>query len=188
MLEAFDVIKGLWSGEPVTLHGEHYTITDAVGTPLPHRPGGPPVIIGGGGKRVLSEAAKRADIVGLNASLHAGSIGPEAVRSALGERFVEKRAWVQEAAGDRFEKIEIQLLTFLVMVTEGADELFETMAPGFGVTAEEAKTVPMVLVGTEAAICEQLIHHREVYGTSYIVIHEGEIDAMAPVVARLAGT
>ncbi|MFT7649906.1 MAG: putative F420-dependent oxidoreductase [Candidatus Poriferisodalaceae bacterium] len=188
MLEAFDIVKGLWSDEPVTLQGEHYTITDAVGTPKPHRPGGPPVIIGGGGKRVLSEAAKRADIVGLNASLHSGSIGPEAVQSALGTRFLEKRQWVEDAAGDRFEQIELQLLTFLVMVTDGAQDLFESMAPGFGVSAEDAKTIPMVLVGTEDAICEQLHHHRETYGTSYIVIHDGEVEAMAPIVARLAGS
>ena len=74
------------------------------------------------------------------------------------------------------------------MVTDGAQDLFESMAPGFGVSAEDAKTIPMVLVGTEDAICEQLHHHRETYGTSYIVIHDGEIEAMAPIVARLAGS
>lgn len=188
MLEAVEIITGLWGPEPVTFAGQHYTIDGATGTPRPHTDGGPPVIIGGGGRRVLSAAARLADIVGLNASLSAGSIGPEAVLSALGERFAERRAWVEEAAGDRFAELELQLHTFMVIVTDDADSLFEQMAPGFGVTPEQAKTIPMVLAGTVEQICEQLHHHREAYGTSYIVIHDGEIDAMAPVVARLAGT
>lgn len=188
MLEAVDIITGLWGDAPVNHAGEHYTITNALGTPRPHTPGGPPLTIGGGSKRVLSEAARRADIVGLNASLHAGSIGPEAVLSALGERFVERRRWIEEAAGDRFPQLELQLHTFMVVVSDDADGLFDQMAPGFGITPEQAKTIPMVLAGTIDAICDQLEHHRETYGTSYIVIHDGEIDVMAPVVARLAGT
>jgi probable F420-dependent oxidoreductase len=188
MLEAVDIVKGLWGDGPVDHRGEHYTVTGATGTPRPHTPGGPPVIIGGGGKRVLSEAATRADIVGLNASLHAGSMGTEAVMSALGDRFAERRAWVEAAAGDRFPELELQLHTFMVVVSDDAHTLFEQMAPGFGLTPEQARSIPMVLAGTVEEICDQLAHHREVYGTSYIVIHDGEIDAMAPVVARLAGT
>lgn len=188
MLEAVDIITGLWGDGPVTHNGRHFTITDALGTPRPHTEGGPPVIIGGGGKRVLTAAAQRADIVSLNASLHAGSIGVEAVLSALGPRFVERRQWVEDAAGDRFPELELQLHTFMAVVSDDADALFEQMAPGFGITAEQARTIPMVLAGTIDDICEQLQHHRETYGTSYIVVHEGEIDAMAPVVDRLAGT
>jgi probable F420-dependent oxidoreductase len=188
MLEAVTVMRGLWSDEPVNHAGPNYTITAATGSPTPHTPGGPPVIIGGGGKRVLTAAAQVADIVGLNASLHEGEMGLEAVRSALGDRFLERRNWVEAAAGARFDDLELQMNTFMVIVDDQVDELFETMAPGFGVTAEEAKTIPMVLAGSINSICEQLHHHREVYGTSYFVIHDSEIDAMAPVVARLART
>ena len=188
MLEAVEIITGLWADGPVDFEGEHYTITGALGTPRPHTPGGPPVIIGGGGKRVLSEAARVADIVGLNASLHEGSVGAEAVLSALGERFLERRRWVEEAAGDRFDEMELQLNTFMVIESDDPGGLFDQMAPGFGITPEQAKTIPMVLVGTIDGICEQLHHHRETYGVYYIVIHEGEIDTMAPVVARLSGS
>ena len=134
MIEAISVIKGLWGDTPVDHDGDHYRITGARGTPLPHTPGGPPVIIGGGGRRVLRAAAEHADIVGLNASLHAGAVGTEAVLSALGDRFAERRAWVEEAAGDRFDQLELQLHTFMVIVSEDADALFDQMAPGFGVT------------------------------------------------------
>ena len=188
MIEAIEVVQGLWSGEPLDFRGSHYEISGLTGTPSPHQPGGPPIIVGGGGKRVLTEAALRADIVGLNASLHAGSVGPETALSALGERFLERRNWVEEAAGDRFPEIELQMNTFMTAVTNTtseANEMFEGMAPMFGLSAEQARTIPMVLAGTISDVCDQLHRYRELYGTSYWVIHEGEVDAMAPVVAKM---
>jgi len=191
MVEAIDVVRGLWSGQPLNFQGEHYVVRDMTGAPSPCQPGGPPIIVGGGGKRVLTEAARRADIVGLNASLHAGSVGPETAFSALGERFLERRNWVEEAAGERFSQLELQMNTFMTAVTATtaeADEMIEGMAPMFGLSPDQARTIPMVLAGTVNDVCEQLHHHRELYGTSYWVIHEGEVDAMAPVVAKMSGT
>ena len=191
MLEAIEVMRGLWSGEPFDFRGSHYEISGLTGTPSPHQSGGPPIIVGGGGKRVLTEAALRADIVGLNASLHSGSVGPETALSALGERFLERRNWVEEAAGDRFPEIELQMNTFMTAVTNTtseANEMFEGMAPMFGLSPEQARTIPMVLAGTISDVCDQLHRYRELYGTSYWVIHEGEVDAMAPVVAKLTDT
>ena len=188
MIEAIEVVQGLWSGEPFNFQGSHYEISGLTGTPSPHQPGGPPIIVGGGGKRVLTEAALRANIVGLNASLHAGSVGPETALSALGERFLERRNWVEEAAGDRFPEIELQMNTFMTAVTNTtseADQMFDGMAPMFGLSPEQARTIPMVLAGTISDVCDQLHRYRELYGTSYWVIHEGEIDAMAPVVAKM---
>ena len=40
--------------------------------PMPVQKPGPPILIGGGGKRVLSIAAREADIVGINPNLKAG--------------------------------------------------------------------------------------------------------------------
>ena len=191
MVEAIDVVRGLWSGQPLNFQGDHYVVRDMTGAPSPCQPGGPPIIVGGGGKRVLTEAARRADIVGLNASLHAGSVGPETALSALGERFLERRNWVEEAAGERFSQLELQMNTFMTAVTATtaeADEMIEGMAPMFGLSPDQARTIPMVLAGTVNDVCEQLHHHRELYGTSYWVIHEGEVDAMAPVVAKMSGT
>ena len=188
MIEALEVIKGLWRGEPFDYDGEHYQISGIVGRPLPYAPGGPPVIIGGGGKRVLTEAARLADIISLNPNLRSGTVGPDAARSSVAAKFAERRQWIADAAGDRFADIEIQLNTFMALVTEDADSILEQFAPGFGLTLDEAREVPLVLAGTVDDICEQLHHHRETYGASYIIVHDPEVDAMAPVVARLAGT
>src|SRR5450631_1248337 len=69
MEESLTIMKSLWSTGACTFAGEHYTVTGAVGAPLPHRRPHPPIIIGGGGRRVLGIAAREADIVGVNPSL-----------------------------------------------------------------------------------------------------------------------
>ena len=107
MIEYTKIVKALFAEEPVTFDGEHYRITDLPGTPRPHTPGGPPILIGGGAKRVLRFAGATADIVGLNASIHSGEIDTAAAHDALPARFDEKLGWVREGAGDRFDDIEI---------------------------------------------------------------------------------
>ena len=92
---------------------------------------------------------------------------------------------------DRFPELELQMNTFMTAVTSNtseADEMFEGMAPMFGLSPEQARTIPMVLAGTVIDVCEQLEHYRDLYGTSYWVIHEGEVDAKAPVVAKMTDT
>ena len=134
---------------------------------------------------MLTEAARRADIISLNPNLRSGTVGVDAARSSVAEKFAERRQWIADAAGDRFADIEIQPHTFMALVSDDADSVLAQFAPGFGVTLEEARETPLVLAGTVDDICEQLHHHREAYGASYIVIHDPEVDAMAPVVARL---
>ena len=81
MAESLTVMKSLWSTGACTFEGEHYQITGAIGAPLPHHRPHPPIIIGGGGKRVLGIAAREADIVGVNPSLAAGYVGPEVLET-----------------------------------------------------------------------------------------------------------
>ena len=71
-VEGLAVIKGVMADGPFSFAGEHYTITDYDGLPKPVQRPRPPILIGGGGKRVLSIAAREADIVGINGTLGAG--------------------------------------------------------------------------------------------------------------------
>ena len=75
----------------------------------------------------------------------------------------------------------------LVVVTEDVEPLYGQFAELFGLPLEHIKKSPVGVAGTVASICEQLEERRERWGFSYIVIHEGEIEAFAPVVAALAG-
>ena len=188
MAESLGVMKSLWSTGAATLAGEHYTITGAVGAPLPHSRPHPPIIIGGGGRRVLGIAAREADIVGVNPSLAAGYVGPEVLETTTAEYYDQRIAWIREAAGDRFDALELQCLTFLVQIVPDREDAVGRLASMMGVTPEQVDGSPIALVGTIEQIAERLVERRERFGFSYIVVHEAEMEEFAPVVAALAGT
>jgi alkanesulfonate monooxygenase SsuD/methylene tetrahydromethanopterin reductase-like flavin-dependent oxidoreductase (luciferase family) len=148
----------------------------------------PPIIIGGGSKRVLSIAAREAEIVGFSPSLAEGVVGLATAKSAVAERFRERVDWVKEAAGPRLAELEFQVLTFAVQVTEHREQFLDDAASLFGLTPEEVAGSPVALVGTVPEICETLLSRREEYGFSYLVVHDENIEDFAPVVAALAGT
>ena len=189
MAEGLQVMKGLWSSpEPVSFTGAHYTIDGAVGTPRPHTRPHPRICIGGGGRRVLSLAGREADIVGVNATLTAGEVGVEAAATSTPSAFDEKVGWIRAAAGERAEDLELQCNCAFVSVVPNRRELAAAMAPAFGLTADEALEVPLVLAGTVEELSETLVQRRERYGFSYWVVPDEAMVAFAPVVERLAGT
>lgn len=99
MGEALQIMKALWSSEaPVDFAGRHYRLRGALGTPRPVSRPHPRICIGGGGRRILSLAAREADIVSLNATLRGGRLGAGEGFTATASAFDEKIAWVREAA------------------------------------------------------------------------------------------
>lgn len=186
--EAVQIIEALWADGTCTFSGDHYVVTEAIGRPRPFRQPRPTLLLGGGGKRVLSFAARHADVVGVNANLRAGYVGAEAAQTVTAERFDQRIGWIREAAGDRFDSLELQVLTVVAAITEDRQAMAELMAPAFGLEPAAALEVPMVVVGTVGQICETLHERRDRYGFSSYVFHEGEIDAFASVVDRLSGT
>ena len=185
--EALHVIKQCFTGEKFTYHGEHYRITDYASYPKPAQ-AHLPILVGGGGKRVLSIAAREADIIGVNPNLRAGEIGLDAATDSLQEQTDRKIGWICDAAGSRIDDIEIQMRFFITKVTDDRMKLATAMAPGFGVSPEEALESGAALVGTETEVIEQLHERRERWGLSYVVFGDENIDEFAPIVAKLAGT
>ena len=189
MAEGLRVIEALWSSpEPLSFTGAHYAIDGTVGTPRPHSRPHPKICIGGGGRRVLSLAAREADIVGINATLTAGEVGRDAATTATPRAFDEKVGWIRAAAGERFGDLELQCNCAFVSVVPNRREIAEAMAPAFGLTADEALEVPLVLAGTVDQLCDTLVQRRERYGFSYWSVPDEAMVAFAPVVERLAGT
>lgn len=186
--EAVTIIKMLWSTGRADFVGRHYQVEGLQGSPMPYRVGGPPILIGGGGRKVLSLGGREADIVGFTTSLSEGALGPGAAQGSLAERFAERVSWVAEAAGSRFGELELQLHTFAVLVMDDPEPVLAPVAAGFGLSVEQVREVPMVLAGPVPALVETLQRRREEYGFSYVVIHDHEADSFAPVVAALAGT
>jgi len=187
--EAVKVVKGLLRTDgPFNFHGQHYEVLGHTLTPRPVQQPGPPLIIGGGGQRVLSFAAQHADIVSLNVNLREGTGGVETALDATPERTRTKVAWVKEAAGGRFDDIELNSLIGFVMVTDDARGLASQMAPAFGLDPGEALHVPLALVGTLDQMAEELEWRRAEYGISYWSIESDAWEILAPLVSKLAGT
>lgn len=190
MIEATSIIRGLWSGESVHHRGEHYTITDLVGLPTPHTPGGPPLLLAGGAPRMLRFAGANADIVGVNPSIHSGEIDSDAARDGLADRMDAKLAWVREGAGDRFDDLELNAWIPVVSITDDAQAVAELLAPGFGLGGEDPAELldsPMVLAGTVPELVDRLHARRERWGFSYHVVQNESALELAPLVAELTG-
>jgi probable F420-dependent oxidoreductase len=183
-VEGVRVIKGLFADGPLTFAGEYYTITDYDGMPKPLQKF-PPILIGGGGKRVLTIAAREADIVGINGNLRSGIIGPDAIASMTAEAVDEKVALVKAAAGER--PIELNVRSFVMNVTDSRIAVAENLASMVGFTDEAVLASPFVLVGTTNQIIDDLQARRERWGFSYVIVGPDEVEAFAPVVEELAG-
>ncbi len=185
--ESLRVLKALFSDGPVDFDGEHYRITGLEGTPKPHQRPHPPIMVAGGAERILSVAGRHADIVGINPSLAAGVIDQRAGSTATPAATDRKLDWIRDAAGSRFETVEIHTRVHLAMVTDDRDGVAAMMAPALGIEAEDAMASPHALVGTVDQCVDTLQRWRDRWGISYIGLNADVMEAMAPLVERLAG-
>ena len=186
-LEGLAVIRGALGPEPFSFSGDHYTITGYNGLPKPVQQPAPPILIGGGGPRVLRIAGREADIVGVNPSLSAGVIDQSTFATATAESTDEKLAIVREAAGERLDQIELNVRTFMVMVTDDVTQSLDALASFAGSEPKAVNESPYALVGPPSKLVEDLLARRERWGFSYVIIGQSEAEAFAPVVAELAG-
>lgn len=186
--EALAVIKGAMADGPFSFDGEHYSISNYDAKPKPLQRPHPPILVGGGGRRVLGIAAREADIVGINGSLQAGEIGPEALGTMTLDAVTERVGWVREAAGDRIDDIELNIRVFFVSVTADRTSVIDGVASMFGVDPGAVEQSPFALVGSVNAITEDLLRRREQLGFSYVIVGPDDVEPFAPVVAALAGT
>jgi probable F420-dependent oxidoreductase len=187
--EGVAIVAGLLeSDDPFSFSGRHYTVTEHALLPRPVQRPRPPLILGGGGKRVLTIAGQWADIVSINVDLRAGTGGPEAAPNASPAATRQKVAWVKEAAGTRFEDIELNCLIGFAIITDDRHKIVDAMAPTFGIDPADALHIPLALIGTLDEMVEELQWRREEYGISYFSVEAGCWEELAPVVSRLAGT
>jgi probable F420-dependent oxidoreductase len=188
LAEAITVVKALFADGPAVFEGEHYRVSGLEGTPKPRQRPGPPLLLGGGGRRMLSLAGREADIVGLNPTLTAGVIDANAGPSATAEATEQKLRWIAEGAGDRYDDIELQTRIHLTAITDDRRGLAEAIAPGLGVSPDQALETPHALAGTVEDIVEQCLERRERFGISYVTVDLEAHETFAPIVSRLTGT
>jgi probable F420-dependent oxidoreductase len=186
--EGLAVVKGLLAGGRFSFAGRYYTVTEHPGTPRPVQRPRPPILVGGGGRRVLSLAGREADIVSVNFDLRSGTIGTQVGVTATAEATAQKVGWIREAAGERFDDLELSFTAVMTMVTEDRYAVAAGLGQGFGLTAEQVLAMPNFAVGTVVEIADELERRRDELGFSYVVVGGECQEAMAPVVQRLVGT
>ena len=185
--ESVAIVKGLLAGERVTFTGRHYSIADLEGRPVPVQRPHPPILIGGGGQRTLSLAAREASIVGFVPRALKDGSGLD--RTDFGEAALrQKIQWARAADGDHFDSLELNALIQAVVVSDQRTHTADQLAARFKVARDLVLESPYVLLGTIDEICDTIRQRRERYGISYLTVFERDMEAFAPVVERLAGT
>lgn len=186
-IEGLDVIRGCMAAESFSYSGKYYTITNYTGLPKPIQAPCPPILIGGGGKRVLTYAAQHADIVGVNATLTAGAVGPDVIATMSAAAVDDKVAIVRNAVGARVNDIEMNIRAFMVNVTDDASGAINRLASAMHVDDSMIAETPFALIGPPSKLIEDLLARRERWGFSYVIVGGEDIDSFAPVVAALRG-
>ncbi|HUY99429.1 MAG TPA: TIGR03621 family F420-dependent LLM class oxidoreductase [Thermomicrobiaceae bacterium] len=172
LAESLAIVKPLLSGQTVDFTGRHYRATGAAISPAPAQLP-PPLLIAGGQRRMLELAAHGADIIALG-------IEP----GASVDEVVERVEWIRAAAGSRFAQLELNINLMAV-----GGRLPRYLQHTLGAAAEQlakADAVP-VLKGSVDQMCDRLEWLRRTLGISYVMVGEELVDALAPVVERLAG-
>jgi probable F420-dependent oxidoreductase len=177
LAEALRVIKPLLAGQRLDADGPSYQLAGAELHVKPVQQPRPPILIAGAGQRLLSLAAREADIVAIGA-------GPQQGLEALTERV----GWLREAAGARFDELELNINLFGV-VPNPDDPAIAQQPTRFGVNLAQLirDGAPLVLTGSPDAMCAQLQRLRETLGVSYICVPQHQFEQLAPVVGQLAG-
>jgi probable F420-dependent oxidoreductase len=186
--EAVAVLRGLFGEGPVDFQGKHYAVRGLEGTPKPRQKNGPPILIGGGGQRLLGVAARWADIVGINPVARSGVHDLETDRDASADATDRKLAWLRRAAGERFAALELSMNVYLAVRTDERGASARLKSERFRLPPELAREVPHGWVGSLEAIRDDLLAWRERWGISYWVLDAAVAGEFAPLVSKLAGT
>jgi probable F420-dependent oxidoreductase len=190
--EALDVVQALFTGDRVRHAGQYYTVKLA-GLPAPVQRPHPPLVIGGGGKRMLTLAGRRASIVGIHSNLSRGTAYDAGViEDMLPERMQAKIGWARAAAQDAgrdpdaLDYLYISWATSVVDSPRATRPALQAVAQRFGVDVAVARRSLGLLVGTADECYEQLMERRDRYGLNYPDFGVTDLDALAPLMERIA--
>jgi probable F420-dependent oxidoreductase len=173
LAEALAIMKRLFAGEKVDYQGAHYQVAGADLYPAPVQQPHPPIMVAASGPRLLALAAREADIVALGVAPNQGE-----------EVFRDRIEILRRAAGARFDHLELNANLSAV-----GDQVHPWMMRQYNVTLEQLREIgsPSILLGSPDEMCAQLEARRERLGISYVTCAAEMMEAMAPIVARLAG-
>lgn len=187
LAEVVSLIKAHWQGEELDYSGDFVQVRGYAGRPRPvqsqQRPH-PPIMIGGGGQRVLSLAGREADIVSISSvpfvARDAEGLDPQSVA-------LRRTEFVRAAAGERYGGLDIESSPYFTEITDDSEAMLAAVAKSTGIAIDLLRDHPNVLVGSLESVVEKLYSRRETLGVNYVTVQQSQIESFAPVVALLDG-
>ena len=192
------VLKGLFAPEPFSFAGKYFSIRELNGTPKPAQHPRPPIMIGGGGPKLLAVAARQADTIQVMPRIRPQS-EPVDAEEFTARSYQRKVEWIRDAAGTRFADIELGVQLLNLTITDDVDQALDDLVAQFASTArsagralgpskEEILSSPVVAIGSLDQVCDKLMQVRDSFGFSYFACPVfAKPVTLAPVIARLAG-
>jgi probable F420-dependent oxidoreductase len=184
LTEVVSLIKAHWQGDELDYSGEFVRVRGYAGRPRPVQRPHPPIMIGGGGQRVLSLAGREADIVSISSV-------PFAARDAEGldpQSVAQRRiGFVRAAAGERYRDLDVESSPYFTEITNDPETALAGIGKTSGISADVLRNHPNVLIGSPESVGELLRSRRESLGVNYVTVQQSQIESFAPVVALLHG-
>jgi probable F420-dependent oxidoreductase len=182
--EVIGLFKAHFTGEEMDCAGEFVTVSGYAGRPRPVQCPHPPIMVGGGGRRVLTLAARAADIVSISnvpfVAHNDAGLSPHAeARRRIG--------YVSAAAAHRFGNLDVESSPYFAEITDDAETALAELASKTGIAAEILRDHPNVLIGSVDSVVDVLRFRRDELGVNYVSVQQRQAEAFAPVVARLHG-
>ena len=184
--ESVGILVRLLAGEAVTHHGRFYTLFAAEVGPLPVQRPHPPLVIGGGGPRLLRLAARYAGIVSLAPRMTAG--GRPTVRGVSDGAAARAARLVRQLAGARADRVDIDVFVADVGVVGSGQPVGASAVARLKSAAPPlVGGSPHLLYGTLPQLRDGMLRRREETGINAYGIPMRAMEALAPLVAELTG-
>ncbi|MDT5411710.1 MAG: hypothetical protein QOG14_3930 [Mycobacterium sp.] len=184
LAEVVSLIKAHWDGEELDHAGQIVQVRGYAGRPRPVQRPHPPIMIGGGGPRMLSFAGREADIVSMSSvpivARDAEGLDPHTVA----QRRIDT---VRAAAGERYGGLEIESSPYFTAITDHPEAALAKAASSTGIPVDVLREHPNVMIGSLETIVEMLYSRRDSLGVNYVTVQQSQIESFAPVVDRLTG-
>lgn len=186
--EAASIITALLSGETVDFRGAHYSINSLSLPITPERRPRPPLLIGGGGPRMLALAAWHADIAGILPAPIRGGQDTDDPADRTPAALDAKLGVLEAAAGKRFGALELSAFaSFLVTNQRRRDtEVLIQQRRWSGITCQDVWAMPSIFVGSAGQIHQDLLAWQSRFGLSYFVTTDRDLGHLAQVIEHAA--
>jgi probable F420-dependent oxidoreductase len=180
LFESVEVLRALLLSEPVDFDGDYYHLKDFASYPSPVQ-SPVPLMIGARGQRMITWAARNAQIVSILAATSAGG------NSLAG--FEQQLGWIEEAGGRQRDDLVVGIRIPSGRVArpgESGLEVAERFAATIGMPLEQVLGSPFMVVGDLPMIRDHLLEVTARYGTPYITLSEDQAWDLAPLVEELS--